>query len=219
MEAVLGIKPKPKGKPSRSPVAPKTPALPANDYERQMDAVVGKGSQQQNPVAISGRVGGMLPPTAKMQQTAASSQPIYSAISNVLGLANVPGGAAGAFIPDVQAHRALGFGQPPSSNTAETHFGNLLMGSGGKTPGGQIAQAVNEYFPTSPSSMRQYSKGTGPLAATGSYFVKHPRHAALDFAGRILDPGNKLAFGAVGEGATALKMGTRMSARAIAKQS
>lgn len=176
---------------------------------------------QSNPVAMSGRLGGVLPPTPKMQQTAASAQPVYSGISNVLGLANVPGGAAGAFIRDVQAHRPLGFGQPPGTNSAETHFGNLLMGSGGKhgPPGGQVAQAVNEYFPTSPSSMHQYSKETGPLAVAGSYFVKHPRqNAALDFAGRILDPGNKLAFGAVGDSASALKTGTRISARAIAKR-
>ena len=179
-----------------------------------------KQAKAANPVGPSGRLGGMLPPTEKQQQTSQSDVqgPVYGALSNILSTANVPGGAAGAFLRDVAAHKPLGFGQPPSSNTAETHFGNMLMGSG-KSPAQGPAAAVNEYFATSPSSMKAYSKGHGQLQSIGQYFTEHPKQgAALDFVGRILDPGNALTFETVGGLSDMLKGGTRLLARKAAKE-
>jgi hypothetical protein len=179
-----------------------------------------KQAKAANPVGPSGRLGGVLPPTQKQQQEAQSDVqgPVYGALSNILSTANVPGGAAGAFLRDVAAHKPLGFGQPPSSNTAETHFGNMLMGSG-KSPAAGPAAAVNEFFATSPSTMRQLSKSPpGHLQSIGKYFMDHPKQgAALDFVGRILDPGNALTFETVGGLSDLLKGTTRTAARAAAK--
>jgi hypothetical protein len=179
-----------------------------------------KQAKAANPVGPSGRLGGVLPPTQKQQQTSESDVqgPVYGALSNILSTANVPGGAAGAFLRDVAAHKPLGFGQPPSSNTAETHFGNMLMGSG-KSPAAGPAAAVNEYFATSPSSMKAYSKSPpGHLQSIGEHFTKQPpQGAALDFVGRILDPGNALTFETVGGLSDLLKGTTRVAARAAAK--
>ncbi len=168
-------------------------------------------AKKAHPVAMSGRLGGLLPQTPKQQQTQGDAQPVYTGLSNILSLPNTPGGMAGAMMRDLAAGRKVGGDQPRGSRTAESHFLESLT----RNP----TQAINEYFATSPQSMREYSKGTGPLASVGSYFVKHPRqNAALDFFGRILDPGNRLTGGAVEAGSTLLGTGVRTAARATAKK-
>lgn len=170
-----------------------------------------KASKQSNPAIFSGRTGGVTP-TAKQAQSKdeTANAPVYTGLSNILAVPNTPGAMLGATLRDVARGRKVGGDQPRGTNTAQSHFLEGL----GKSP----AAAVNEYFATSPESMKQYAKGSGPLSAIGSYFVKHPRQgAALDFVGRILDPGNALTFEGVGGIGDLLKGGTRTAARAAAK--
>lgn len=179
----------------------------------QWDDLAKQSKLQSNPVATSGRIGAPpgMPQTPKQQANVKAEGPIYTGLSNIMSIPNTPGAMLGAMLRDKAAGRQVGGDQPQGARTAEAHFLEQL----GRAP----AEAVNEYFATSPTSMRQYSQGTGAIKSIGDYFVKHPKqNAALDFIGRILDPGNALTFETVGGVNDILKTGVRTAARKAASE-
>lgn len=162
-----------------------------------------------NPVVESGRVGALPFQTPRQKSNARNAEPVYGALSNILALPNVPGAMIGAMLRDAARGRQVGGDQPHGAPTAEAHFLESLA----KHP----AQAVNDYFATSPQSVAEYAKGSGPLAGIGTYLHHHPRqNAVLDFFGRILDPGNLLTGEAAGAAGSAAKAATRSASRAAA---
>lgn len=171
---------------------------------------------------VSGRLGGMLPEVqAAGQKDEQKSKPVYDAVSNAMAIPNVTGALLGARLRDLAAGRP----QPQYSFTpglkklqlsdpesAEAHF----MRQFDKEP----ASAVNEYFLTSPQTMRQLSKAPpGRLHDVGKHFVDHPKeNAALDFAGRILDAGNAGAGAMMKAVTTDAGALTRTASRGLANQ-